>query len=126
MVEFALFFILFLVLALGLMELGLAVWTHTTVGHAARAGARYAQVHGSANPIDTDAGDLTVEQFVQSHAVGLYNGSLTVNTTYEPSNIKGAVVQVRVQYPFRLVTGGLLLSNSTMNLGSTARMVIAN
>ena len=87
MLEFALFFMLFLGLALGLMELGLAMWSHTTVAHAARAGARYAQVHGSAFPIDTGAGDLTVEEVVRENAVGLaYKSDMTVTTTYNPAN----------------------------------------
>ncbi len=51
---------------------------------------------------------------------------MTVTTTYNPANLKGNIVEVRVQYPFRLVTGNLLLQNSTIDLGSTASMVIAN
>ena len=63
MVEFALFFIVFLMLSLGLMEFGLGVWTYSSITHAARAGARYAIVHGASNPIGD--GDLTVTQVVQ-------------------------------------------------------------
>ena len=36
MVEFALFFLLFFVVTVALMELGRGMWTYTTVAHAAR------------------------------------------------------------------------------------------
>jgi Flp pilus assembly protein TadG len=131
MVEFALFFILFMMLSLGLMEFGLAVWTYSTMSHAARAGARYALVHGASNPI-TD-GDPTVAQIVTRNAIGLDPATIIISTTYDTgdplvpaTNEKGHVVQVRVQYPFQLLTGALVLPNRTLTMQSTARMVVAN
>jgi Flp pilus assembly protein TadG len=136
-VEFALFFMVFLMVAVGLMELGRGVWTYTTLSHAARAGARYAIVHGSLNPIDDD--DTTIENVVKANAVGLDPAEITVNTAYESydssngtwssgaaNNVRGNVVEVAVSYPFRLVTGPLLLAQDTINMRSTTRMVIGN
>lgn len=131
MVEFAFFFILFMMLSLGLMEFGLGVWTYSTITHAARAGARYAIVHGTSNPIADDG--LTVTQVVERNAVGVITSNLTVATTYDNGtpgtaapNEKGNVVQVQVDYPFQLISGGLVFPGRTLNMRSTARMVIAN
>ena len=50
MVEFSLVFLLFVVVLVALMEFGRAMWTYATIAHAARQGARYGMVHGSAKP----------------------------------------------------------------------------
>lgn len=136
-VEFALFFLLFLTVAVGLMELGRGVWTYTTVAHAARAGARYAVVHGSLNPIGQDG--TTIAEVVKANAVGLDPAEITVTTKYEKYdqvagtwltgsayNERGNVVEVKVGYPFRLVTGPLVLAQNTLQLSSTSRMVVGN
>jgi len=137
-VEFALFFMLFLVVSVALMELGRGIWTYTTIAHAARQGARYALVHGSLNPIVGDDGDLSIEQVVKNSAVGLNQADVTVNTSWEswdavnqvwvPDNVnaRGNAVQIQVSYPFRLVTGPLILVQDTIQLASTTRMVVAN
>ena len=41
------------------------------------------------------------------------------------TNEKGNVVQVQVDYPFQLISGGLVFPGRTLNMRSTARMVIA-
>ena len=46
-VEFSLVFMLFLVLSIGLFEMGRAMWIYTTLSHAARQGARFAMVRGT-------------------------------------------------------------------------------
>ncbi len=124
LVEFAFFFLLFLVLAIGLMELGRGIWTFTTLAHAARQGGRYAIVHGNLSPLGQ--GDLTIEEVVKRNAIGLDPADIMVTTAYAPSNTRGGVVEVRASYPFRLVTGPLILANTTIQLGSTSRMIIAN
>jgi Flp pilus assembly protein TadG len=134
MVEFALFFIIFMMLAVGLMELGRAVWTYVTLSHAARAGGRYAIVHGGAYPISGD--DLSIDEVVRQNAIGLNDGGVTVAVTYEAydddgelvpaANLQGHVVQVQVSYPFRFVAAGLIVPQSTVNMRSTARMTVLN
>lgn len=131
MVEFALFFLIFLMLALGLMELGRGVWTYVTISHAARAGGRYAIVHGGSNPIS--GGGLSIVQVVRDNAIGLDTGSITVAVTYDDGtegstapNQQGNVVQVRVSYPFRFVAAGLIVPQTVVNMGSTARMTVLN
>ena len=126
MVEFALFFIIFVGLTLFLMDFGLAIWTHETLAHAARAGARYAIVHGSVNPIDAGSGDKTIEQVVKANAVGVDPSNITVTTTYPTTNERSELVVVEVRYPYNFVTGSFLTGHSSINLGSKSRMVIAN
>ncbi len=124
MVEFSLFFIVFLTLVVALFEFGFAMWTHATLTHAARAGARYAITHGSLRPIG--AGDPSVETVVKSNAVGLAKSQVAVTTTYPTTNTRGEVVQVEVKYPYRFVTGLFLVGRNTIQLGTKSKMVIAN
>jgi Flp pilus assembly protein TadG len=131
MVEFSFFFITFLVVAIGLMELGRGVWTYVTLSHAARAGGRYAIVHGGSNPIPVSG--TTIDQYVRNNAVGLNDGSLTVAVSYDTgtpgdaaANAQGSVVQIRVQYPFQFVSGGLIVPQATVQMASTARMIVLN
>ena len=131
MVEFSFFFIAFLLLSVGLTELGRGVWTYVTLSHAVRAGGRYAIVHGASNPIP--GGGLTVPQFVKNNAVGLDGNTINVAVTYDSGtpgdpapNVQGNVVQIQVQYPFQFVSGGLIVPQQTISMASTARMVILN
>ena len=122
MVEFSLVFIVFLMLMVGLFELGRAVWIYTTVAHAARQGARYAMVNGSL------AGDNTaLISRVKAQAIGLIPGSIAVTPTWEGGGIPGTFVRVRVSYPFApVVTGPLLGGVSGFNIQSTSRGVVYN
>jgi len=117
MIEFTVTFLLFLVTLVALFELGRGVWTYTTVVHAAREGARLAMLRG----------DLTEEQIreaVQRNAVGLSSDDLNVNVAYSPDNSRGAIVSTRVTYPFRFVTGALIIPNSTLTISTTAQRVV--
>ena len=122
MVEFALGIMFFLVLVVGLIEFGRGVWIYTTVAHATRQGARYAMAHGSQNPASADQ----IRSVVASQAVGLDSSKLEVNTTWNPANQRGATVQVRVRYPFEFVAAPLLVSQSSITLGATSQMIVAN
>jgi hypothetical protein len=50
MVEFALIFPIFILLLVGLFDLGRVIWVNDTLATAAREAARYAIVHGSKSP----------------------------------------------------------------------------
>lgn len=120
LVEFSLFFIVFLMVTVGIMEFGRAVWTYTTLAHAARQGARYAMVHGESNPVSNDQ----IRDVVAKNAVGLDRDTIVVNTSWLPDNSSGSQVEIQVRYPFRFVTAPLLLSKNALLLGSTSRTVI--
>jgi Flp pilus assembly protein TadG len=121
-VEFALGFMLFIMMLVGLMEFGRAVWVYTTVAQATRQGARYAVVHGSANPATADQ----IASVVAANAVGLDPNNLTVTTTWSPANQRGAVVQVQVRYNLNLVAAPLIVKQNTLTLGSSSNMIVAN
>lgn len=121
MVEVALVITVFFMLLLGLFELGRSVWVYTTVAHAARQGARYAMVHGAANP----ASDIQIQSAVTTHAVGLIAGDLTVTTSWLPDNQRGSLVEVKVAYPLKLIISPFILNSGTLQLGNTARAVVA-
>src|SRR5215831_19326959 len=120
-VEFALGLMFFVVLIIGTMEFGRAVWAYTTVAHATRQGARYAMAHGSLSPATADQ----IRAVVASQVIGLYSSKLVVNTTWNPANQKGATVQVQVRYPLDLVAAPLLVNQSTITLGATSQMIVA-
>ena len=121
-VEFTLSFLLFIVLSLGLFEMARAMWVWTTLSHAARQGARFAMVHGNNSPVT----DSAIEQFVTDQAIGLVKNNITVTVTWEDAaKDPGDFVEVRAMYPFGFVTGSAIISNASMQLGSTARMTIA-
>ena len=120
LVEFALVFLLFVVLVVATMELGRGVWLYVTVAHAARQGVRYAQVRG-------DAATITgIKEFVESAAIGLDAEKLTVNPTWTSEDReRGSIVQLDVSYPLELVASSLLGLPSSLQLSSRARKIIA-
>ncbi len=125
MVEFALTFLLFLMMMVGMFEFGRAVWIYTTVAHAAREGARYAMVRGENNPISES--DLATK--VKERAIGLLPGDTTVTATWQDPTNKtvGTFVQVYVEYPFRPVAAALILPNqTTVRVASSSQMTILN
>ena len=123
MVEFSLVFIIFLMLMVGLFELGRVVWIYTTVAHAARQGARYAMVRGNSGSPD----DAALVASVKAQAVGLSNAVIQVTPNWEGGGIVGTFVSVRVSYPFVPAVGGVLVGGARgFNIASTSRMVVYN
>jgi Flp pilus assembly protein TadG len=122
LVEFALGFLVFVALTVGLVELGRAVWTYTTVAHAARQGARFAMARGSLNPASAD----DVAAAVRAAAIGLDKSRLEVATRWESGVERGGFVQVTVRYPMELVAGKIVLPAAQIRLGARARVVVAN
>lgn len=140
-VEFSLVFMLFLVLSLGLFELGRAMWIYTTLSHAARQGARFAMVRGDAAlPPVTPATNLEITQIVRSHAIGLVASDVTVTPMWKLNladpeqdwetaggKIGGSFVIVHTAYPIRFITGNVFIggSDGNLTLGSVSNMTIS-
>jgi Flp pilus assembly protein TadG len=132
LIEFSLVcFILFMVV-LAVVETGRMVLVNATVANAARAGARYAVVHGSSRttgsastdasgPSGNPAQVLTVVKDFAS--AGLLSPTLLVITVTYPgsSNAPGQLVDVTVSYPYNPLTTFLPFK---VNLGSTTQGVI--
>jgi Flp pilus assembly protein TadG len=120
LVEFALASVVFFVLLFGIIEFGLAVWQYNMVADLAQEGARWALVRGSNS--DSPASTLDVQTFVQSRALGM---AVTVTTPDGAPSTKqpGDRVSVNVVTTFTPLAG--LLPRTTLNLQSTARMIMA-
>jgi Flp pilus assembly protein TadG len=139
-VEFSLIAFVFVMLLLGVVEMGRMILVYTTIAHAAKYGARYAIVHGF---LQTGSGDTTntgptaadIRTHVQNFSgiAPLSTGSVTVQVAYpgtpcaapsgSPANYPGCPVTVQVTYPFTPLLGYFnpVLS---VNLSSTSEGVI--
>ncbi len=131
LVEFALVAFLSVILLLGMIEIGRMALVYTTVAHSARAGARYAIVHGSMHtgtgvngPSGPAANPPQVVTAVRNMAgAGLLNlNSLVIDVTYPGgSNQPGQPVSVKVVYPYDPLTTYFPLR---VRLGSISQGVI--
>lgn len=131
LIEFSLIGFMFLVVLFGIIEVGRMVLVYTTVANAARAGARYAIVHGgdrTGSGVDGPSGSgstAQVQSVVRNFAsAGLLDTSrLTITVAYSNGNSAGSPVTVTVTYPydpFFSYFGSML----NYTLGSTSEGVI--
>jgi Flp pilus assembly protein TadG len=131
LIEFTLISFMFVILLLGVVEMGRMVLVYTTIANAARAGARYAIVHGvdqtaspsgPGNPCTCPDVTTVVKNFASA---GLVNTSaLTITVSYpNGNNNAGSLVTVKVMYTYDPFVNyfGTLLNKS---LGSTSQGVI--
>jgi Flp pilus assembly protein TadG len=131
LIEFSLVALMFIVLLFGVVEMGRMVLVYTSIANAARAGARYAIVHGAdrtGSGVDGPSGPgstTQVQTVVQNFAsVGLLDTSrLTIAVSYPSGNGVGSTVSVTVSYPYDpLVT--YFNSFLSTTLASTSQGVI--
>ena len=124
MVEFALSFLLFLVLVVGIFEGGRLVWTYTTLSHAVRQGSRLAVVHGERNPFSDDD---PIRDAVRAQAVGLPSNELTVNTVWSDADKKGgSVVTVSASYPISFIASPLVFGSNGLSLTARSQATVAD
>lgn len=131
LVEFALVTFLTIIMLFSVVELSRMVLVYTTVANAARAGARYAIVHGSdrtgsgadgpSGPTSNPTEVVKVIKNVASAGL-LKSSSLLITVTYPgASNDPGDVLSVTVIYPYDPFTAYFPLR---VRLGSTTQGVI--
>lgn len=129
MVEFALGFMLFLSLIFATFDLGGAVWTYTSVTHAAKQAVRFATIHGAQNPI-TENGqvvtDAKIRQIAKASAPGLDPDQMIVNVSWLPDNTRGSNVKVDVAYNHNFVVGGLLGLADAIKVERSSTMLVIN
>jgi Flp pilus assembly protein TadG len=131
LVEFSLVAFMTIILFLAIVEISRMVLVYTTVANAARAGARYAVVHGSnhtgagANgPSGPGNNPTQVVTVIKNFAsAGLLNTNALLITVNYPnaSNLPGRLVSVSVVYPYDPFTSFLPLR---VRLGSATQGVI--
>ncbi len=117
MIEFALISIMFVMILLGIVELGRMSLVYTTIANSARVGTRYAITHGSdrtGSGVDGPSGPGTpctctqIQTVVQnfSGAGLLTTSNVTVTVNYpDGSNAPGKRVQVIASYPYDPLVG---------------------
>jgi len=132
LVEFSVVAVLTVIMLLFVVEIGRMLLVYTTVANAARAGVRYAVVHGSTrtagSTVDSAAGpgaDPTqVVTVVKNFASGglLTTSLLVVHVTYPgASNAPGQFVTITAVYPYNPLT---TYFSKTLRLGSSSQGVI--
>jgi Flp pilus assembly protein TadG len=132
LVEFSVVAVLTVIMLLFVVEMGRMLLVYTTVANAARAGVRYAIVHGSTrlagatvdNASGPGADPTQVVTVVKNFASGgLLTGSrLVVHVTYPgASNAPGQSVNITVVYPYDPLT---TYFSKTLRLGSATQGII--
>lgn len=128
-VEFALSFVVFIVIVMTLLEFGRMMWVYSTLAHVTRQTGRISAVRGSLRPISHAQIHDVVEAQAPPHGLdgqimGVYS---TWNDNPAPATIKrGDFLEITLTYPFQFVTGQLVAPNSNVQLSSTTRMVVSN
>ncbi len=130
MLEFALGFLLFLSLIFAAFDLGGAVWTYTTVTHAAKQATRFATIHGAQNRVKdangVDITDLKIKQIAKASAPGLDPTAMTVNVSWLPDNSRGSNVKVDVSYDHNFLAGALLGLGDNVKVKRSSCMLVIN
>ena len=132
LVEFSLVAVMTVILLLFVVETGRMLLVYATVANAARAGVRYATVHGNSRATGSAVSDASgpganpaqVVTVVKDFAgTGLLTLSLlVVNVTYPGgSNAPGQSVNITVVYPYDPLT---TYFSKTLRLGSASQGVI--
>jgi len=121
MIEVAIAFLLFFTVLCAIMEFGRLVFAYNVLAGATREGARYAIVHGGSSGATATSDDIAT--VVRKWAIGLDSNSVTVTTTWTPSNAPGGKVKVAASYTVSPLTG--MIFGGGIALGSNSQMVIS-
>lgn len=126
LVEFTFSILPLLILIFGVIEVSRMVLVYNTIAHAARAGVRYAIVHGSDSAASKSQIQTVVTNFLS--AAPMNAGSVTPTVTYQQKGTPavdctdpGCTVTVSVVYSYDPLT---MLIPLSVNLSSTSEGVI--
>jgi Flp pilus assembly protein TadG len=114
LVEYALILPIFLLVVMGIFDMGRAVYYYSALQNSVREGARYGIIH----PEDING----IEDAVRQKAVGLDIRGLDIFTSY-PTN---ETIQVRATFSFPIITPfiGALFNSSEISLSGQTTMHI--
>jgi Flp pilus assembly protein TadG len=115
MVEFAIVLPIFLMLLLGIAQLGIAFNNYVTLTDGVRAGARYGAVLRTVGTRNSD----TVNKVKQS-SVNLNQGN--INVTVTSTWAAGSDLTVCATYPFSINLIGLVVKSGNLNSCTTNRV----
>jgi Flp pilus assembly protein TadG len=125
-----------LVLLLGIIDFGRAMYTYAFVAQIARQGARWAIVRGAqCTQLDhCNASSSDVQTYVQGLSEGATVASNIIATANWPSSgcpaglsgkQPGCTVSVTVTYPFQFILPFMTAKFTTLSMSSTSQMVIS-
>jgi Flp pilus assembly protein TadG len=117
-----------LLLILGTIDFAQVMYAYCTVSEAARAGARYAIVHGSTapTPVGPTANDATVAGVVKNYSPALNPQNLTITSSWpDGTNTATSPVSVTVSYSCPLSIGHLI-GLGPITVSGTTTMTIAH
>ncbi|MCH9013370.1 MAG: pilus assembly protein [Proteobacteria bacterium] len=120
-VEFAFAFPILILLLVGTLDIGRALWYTSTLDHAAREGARYASLRGAESLYP--ASDAEIQAFVRNRAIGINSSNLTVSVAWAPNSYSGGYVTIQVAQPFGFLLTGFL-DLSPLNLTGESTMTV--
>lgn len=120
LVEGAFVLTIVLLLVFGMIQFSYVVFGYNAVVYSARAGTRYAAVHGSSSPSPCSA--ATVRTQVLNQLPGVPASAVTVTTTWTPDNKPGSTVQVTVSANFSPMAS--LVMRQGVTLSSSSQMTI--
>jgi hypothetical protein len=138
LVEFALVAPIFFLILFSIIDFGRYVYYVQVLNNAAREGARYAIVHGSAGipssgppPFgltSSDPSGANVIAVVRKHSIGVIGGggaALTVTPDWlDGDNVRGHSVLVTVSYPFKTIIP--IVPIPTITITGESTLVINN
>ena len=119
--EFALIAVIFFVLFFAIIDFCRLMLMYHYVGNAARAGTRYAIVHGSSSL--SPASDVDVKNYIKANSPLDGNNDNVVTTWPDGNNDPGSRVNVRVDYPFTFTLP--IWFGPPITLSSQSEMVIS-
>ena len=131
LVEFALILPLLLLLLLGIIEFGLAVFHYNSIANVSREVARFGSVHPSDDALDEFIFDDTTNDYteeIRRWTRGLISDTEILSVTYTLSDLGAFLldtVQVTVTYKHQFITGPVILSlggDSTVDLRAVSTM----
>ena len=141
LIETAITILIFLTLVLGMLDLGIAVFRHQMLSHAARQLARQAIVHGeladrlgewgpatfsgAANDSNPITSDLSDGQSLADYLVGLDPASVTVLVEWLQGNALESPVRVTLTSPYQPIVT-FIFGNPTITLSAVSEMQIAH
>jgi Flp pilus assembly protein TadG len=121
-VEFALVVPIFVLLSVGAVDFGRALWLDHELDSIARDAVRYASVRSDDSDVPTSVSDMN--RFIRSKTITMFDEHLDINTRWIPSNMPGNAVEVTLAYQYEPILA--LLPIQTSKLQGTARMIVSN
>jgi len=115
-VECGLVITMFLMVTLGVIEIGRYAMMQQALIESVHAGGRYAVVHGSKSTAPATAASL--ESLVQNSSSALTPSQVSVTVTFSPNNSPGSTVSIVATYPWTPIVPLLKLSSATLKATS--------